>query len=415
MPHGSVPAVIRLTVDGRRVEVPPGSTILDACRKLGVGIPTLCYHPRLPLAGACRVCMVAVEGSRVLVPSCARAAEDGMVVTTQDGAKDARQTVLELLLADHPSPCKKTLVPEGCELENLARAEGAVASRFARTAQPREVDLSNAAIAFDPSACILCFRCVRACDDVQVNEVIGVQGRGFSGTIAFDLGDPMGKSSCVTCGECVQACPTGALVEKTVHALSAPVSPARVDTVCPYCGVGCKITYEVVGNAILRGIGHEEGPANRGRLCVKGRFGFDYTAHRERLTTPLVRREGVAKGPLGNRRVEDVFRPASWDEALDLVARRLATIKDRHGPTALAGFASAKCTNEDNYVFQKWVRACLGTPHIDHCTRLCHASSVYALQTALGTGSMTNAIDDIADAEVMLVTGSNTTENHPVP
>jgi formate dehydrogenase major subunit len=405
---------VRLEVDGQAVEVPRGSTLLHAMRRLGLSVPTLCYADRLPVAGACRVCMVEVEGQRLLQPACARAAEQGMKVRTAGAAEQCRRMVLELLMADHPSPCTRAFLPEGCELERHAAQAGLTASRFPRTAAPRERDRSNAAITFNDAACIRCYRCVRACDDVQVNEVIGVQGRGFGARIVFDHGLPMGESTCVTCGECVQACPTGALVERTVDGLDQPLELRKVRTVCPYCGVGCMLEAQARGNAILRVHGAEDGPANLGRLCVKGRFGWDYTQSPDRLTKPLVRKPGVPRGPLAGRAREEVFREASWDEALGLVAARLQELRARHGPQALAGLSSAKCTNEENYLFQKFVRAALQSPHIDHCTRLCHSSSVYALQTALGTGSMTNGIPDIGDAECMLITGSNTTENHPV-
>jgi formate dehydrogenase major subunit len=406
---------IRLEVDGRPVEVPQGTTLLQAMHTLGVTVPTLCYSDRLPVAGACRVCMVEVEGQRLLQPACARAAEDGMKVHTGTAkAALSRRMVLELLMADHPNPCARAHLPEGCEVEAQARAAGIGSSRFPRTAEPRVPDRSNAAITFNDAACIRCYRCVRACDDVQVNEVIGVEGRGFGARIVFDHGLPMGESTCVTCGECVQACPTGALVERTVDALEAPVDLRKVRTVCPYCGVGCTLEAQAHGNTIVRVHGAADGPANLGRLCVKGRFGWDYTHSPERLTKPLIRREEVPRGPLAGRARNEVFREATWDEALALVAARLRALREAHGASALAGFSSAKCTNEENYLFQKFIRAALGSPHVDHCTRLCHASSVYALQTAIGTGSMTNGIPDIADADCMLITGSNTTENHPV-
>ncbi len=410
---------VHLTLDGQAVEVEAGQTLLQAASSLGISLPVLCYHPRLPVAGSCRACLVEVEGSRVLVPACARKAEEGMVVrTSTERARKSRRLVLELLIADHPAPCKKTLLPEGCELENWARQEGLMASRFAPHGNGHAKDVSNPAIVFDPAACILCHRCVRACDDIQVNEVIGLRGRGAEASVIFDYGDPMGQSSCVTCGECVQVCPTGALLEKTVADLPAPVKEEKVRSVCVYCGVGCTLDYHVatVGGkpAITRVTGADDGPANRGRLCVKGRFGWTYALHPDRLTAPLIRREGVPRGPLDGRRVEEVFREATWDEALDRVARRLREIREARGPEALAGFSSAKCTNEENYLFQKFVRAVLGSPHIDHCTRLCHSSSVHALQVSLGSGSMSNSIDDIPEADVLIVTGSNTTENHPV-
>ena len=416
-PPPSTPAV-RVTIDGREVVVPATSTVLDAAGHLGIGIPTLCYDARLPVAGACRMCMVEEEGAKALVPACARAVREGQRIATATSRVDrARKVMLELLLADHPSPCEKArLDPDGCELERHARAYGVAASRFPRTVDAPDADPSNPAIVFDAAACINCYRCVRACDEVQVNEVIGVKDRGFEARIIFDLDDPMGRSTCVTCGECVQACPTGALLEKGRARGPPEASLDVVRSVCPYCGVGCLVDYHVdrAANRVVYATGAPEGPANFGRLCVKGRFGWDYAQHRERLKIPLIRRDGVPRAPLAGRKISEVFREAGWEEALDLVARRLREIRGAHGSRALAGLSSAKCTNEENYLFQKLIRAGLGTPNIDHCTRLCHSSSVYALQTAIGSGSMSNTVADFGDADVLFVIGSNTTENHPV-
>ena len=409
---------VRLTIDGREAILPRGSTVLEAAAQLGVPIPTLCYDPRLPIAGACRMCMVEEEGTKALVPACAREVRDGQRISTAtDRVARARRVILELFLADHPAPCSKArLDPDGCELERHARTYGVDSARLLATAEAMGPDPSNPAIVFDATTCINCYRCVRACDDVQVNDVIGVKGRGARARIIFDLDDPMGQSTCVSCGECVQACPTGALMEKTRLAGPPESVLEVVRSVCPYCGVGCLVDYHVdrAANRIAYATGSPEGPANAGRLCVKGRFGWDYAQHRERLRVPLIRREGVPRGPLDGRRVSEVFREATWEEALDLAASRLRTIRDGHGPRGLAGLSSAKCTNEENYLFQKIIRAGLRTPNIDHCTRLCHSSSVYALQTAIGSGSMSNTVADFGDADVLFVIGSNTTENHPV-
>ena len=427
MPHGVVRTMsvasgsggeVRVSIDGQAASVAAGSTILAAAEQLGIEIPTLCYDPRLPVAGSCRMCMVEEGDAKALVPACARQVREGQVIrTTTPRVARARKIMIELLLADHPQPCgKASLDPDGCELERHARKFGVSASRFARSASFPEADASNPAILFDASECINCYRCVRACDDVQVNEVIGLKGRGFSTRVIFDLDDPMGGSTCVTCGECVQACPTGALIEKT-RARGPPESALEViRSVCPYCGVGCLVDYHVdrPANRIVYATGALEGPVNLGRLCVKGRFGWDYAQHPRRLTVPLIRRDGVPRGSLDGRPVSQVFREATWDEALDLVAARLRDLKERYGPRALAGLSSAKCTNEENYLFQKLMRAGLATGNIDHCTRLCHSSSVYALQTAIGSGSMSNTVADFGEADVLFVIGSNTTENHPV-
>lgn len=299
--------------------------------------------------------------------------------------------------------------------------------------QPSDLpsDVSSPVIAVDHSACILCDRCVRACDDLQSNEVIGRSGKGHTAQIAFDLNNPMGDSTCVACGECVASCPTGALTQKTI---SLPVVPREdltaVDSVCPYCGVGCAVTFYSQENRIVMAEGRES-PVNHSRLCVKGRYGWDYAMHPQRLTTPLIRRDNAyPKGPLSgevrdsvSRRAGGIvdydevlpaFREASWDEALDLIGEKLCGIRDEFGSNALAGFGSAKCSNEEAYLFQKLVRAGFGTNNVDHCTRLCHASSVAALMETIGSGAVTNVFADVARSSVALVTGSNAPANHPV-
>jgi len=424
---------LTLTIDGRRVETTAGTTIWSAAQQAGIDIPVLCHRPDLRAVGVCRVCAVAVEGARTLQAACVRTVEDGMVVHTATAAvTSARRMLVELLLADHPAPCARE-ADTGCELEALARALGITTSRFGARAWHDWADLSSPVIAVDHRACILCDRCVRACDEVQSNEVIGRAGKGFDARIAFDLGRPMGESTCVSCGECAAACPTGALVHKPVTvAVSTPSSERRVASVCPYCGVGCAVRYHVRDGRIERVSGRAESPVSQGRLCVKGRYGFDYAHHPQRLTVPLIRRpERYPKGPLspevrGDERrrrpgglvdyshVLPAFREASWDEALDLAAARLRAIRDTHGGSALAGFGSAKCSNEDNYVFQKLVRAVFGTNNVDHCTRLCHASSVAALMETIGSGAVSNVFADVALADVAVVIGSNAAENHPV-
>ena len=342
-----------------------------------------------------------------------------------------------LLLVDQPPPeqdPKETTTADN-ELLVLVHRYG-VSQDDLPQGRGRGEDFSNPVIAVNHDACILCDRCVRACDDIQGNDVIGRSGKGYTTRIAFDLNDPMGESSCVTCGECVAACPTGALVNKPINDM--PIKPRSeldsVDTVCPYCGVGCALTYHVdrERNAISFADGREQ-PGNHSRLCVKGRYGWDYASNPQRLTVPLIRREGsYPKGPLssdvrgegkGRRKpgglvdYEEVlphFREASWEEALDLVAGRLKAIHSEHGPGAIAGFGSAKCSNEEAYLFQKLIRAGFGTNNVDHCTRLCHASSVAALFEGVGSGAVSTTYGDIVNAEVAIMAGTNTTANHPV-
>jgi formate dehydrogenase major subunit len=449
---------IHLHIDGRPLTVAPGTTLWEASRQQGIDVPALCHSPRLKPVGVCRLCVVDV-GGRVLAASCVRQCEEGMDVRTGgERVERQRRMLTALLLSEHPTPCAKERTTADCELEALGRRYGliangsAVPSPWSVAAETtgngrRTTDLSSPVIAVDHQACILCDRCVRACDDLQSNEVIGRTGRGHITRIGFDFDQPMGQSTCVSCGECVAECPTGALTNK---ALTLPLVPrsqtTAVDSVCPYCGVGCALTYHVKDRQILWAEGRDS-PGNHGRLCVKGRYGWDYALHEQRLTTPLIRRpEFYPKGPLsedvrgarsdrihagdGKDRINAVttnrgnivnydeilpaFREASWDEALDLIARRLQDIKKQHGPRALAGFGSAKCSNEEAYLFQKLMRAALGTNNVDHCTRLCHASSVAALLETIGSGAVTDVFGHAHLAEVILLTGSNATANHPV-
>ena len=428
--------MIELTIDGRRVRVPEGTTIWDAARGAGIDIPTLCHDPRLSPVGVCRVCVVDV-GAPTLAASCVRPCEAGMEVETSSARVERRRgELVELLMSDQPPPesdARETSLGDNALLE-LARRYDAWGESLPRQAD-RPADASSPVIAVDHQACILCDRCVRACDDVQSNEVIGRSGKGYAARIAFDLDAPMGDSTCVACGECAAVCPTGALVDKPLDSELRPRERLEpVDSVCPYCGVGCALTYQVdrAHNRIVFAEGRDS-PGNQKRLCVKGRYGWDYAQHPQRLTTPLIRRESAyPKGPLskdvrgehdGRRKpggivdyaeVLPAFREASWDEALELVARRLSGILREHGPDATAGFGSAKCSNEEAYLFQKMLRAGWGTNNVDHCTRLCHASSVAALREGIGSGAVTTTYGDVRNAEVALLAGTNTTANHPV-
>ena len=398
-------------LNGRKVQAAQGETLLQAARREGVEIPHLCYKDGMEPAGNCRACMVEIEGERVLAPSCCRYPAEGMKVRTDSArAQAARKMVLELLLADMP----ETGYTRHNELEQWAARLAVGKPRFSpRQQAPR--DLSHAAIAVNLDACIQCTRCVRACRDEQMNDVIGLAGRGEHEKIVFDMDDPMGASTCVACGECVQACPTGALMPARDAALAVP--DKRVDSVCPYCGVGCQLTYNIRDNRILYVEGRD-GPANQGRLCVKGRYGFDYAHHPHRLTVPLVRRADAPPKSgaftLDPERVHEVFREASWEEALALAGGKLAAIRDAHGPQALAGFGSAKGSNEEAYLFQKLVRTGFGSNNVDHCTRLCHASSVAALLEGIGSGAVSNPVKDVLKADVVLLIGANPAVNHPV-
>ena len=361
--------------------------------------------------------MVEIEGERVLAASCIRTPTEGMVVHSENHrAKTARKMVMELLVADQPS--RDTAHDPDSELWRYAETQDVDAARFPAKASPAP-DSSHPAIAVNMDACIQCNLCVRACREVQVNDVIGLAGRGADAHIVFDFGDDMGASTCVGCGECVQACPTGALMPKTLldDSQALAITPDRqVDSVCPYCGVGCQLTFSVKDDKIVS-VSGRQGPANAGRLCVKGRYGFDYIANPERLTSPLIRREDVPKSasmPFDPANPLTHFREASWEEALDMAAGRLARVRDEHGPSAMAGFGSAKGTNEEAYLVQKLVRTGFGTNNVDHCTRLCHASSVAALLENIGSGAVTASFAECRNAEAIIVIGANPTVNHPV-
>ncbi|HXD75050.1 MAG TPA: formate dehydrogenase subunit alpha [Vicinamibacterales bacterium] len=401
---------VTFTLNGRAVEGRSDETLLQIAKRNGIEVPHLCYKDGLRPDGNCRACMVEVKGERVLAPSCCRTPKDGMEVTTDSARAVASQKmVLELLLSDMPEE-SYTL---GSELDQWAKKLSVGKPRFAARHQPAG-DLSHPAIAVNLDACIQCGRCQRACRETQVNDVIGYAYRGAESKIVFDLDDPMGASTCVACGECVQACPTGALMP--AREVGTIVPDRQVASVCPYCGVGCQLTYNIKDNRILYVQGRE-GPANSSRLCVKGRYGFDYVHHQHRLRVPLVRKAGVKKTRdfvVDPDNWRDVFREATWEEALDLAGLGLKKIRDTHGKRSLAGFGSAKGTNEEAYLFQKLVRVGFGSNNVDHCTRLCHASSVAALMEGVNSGAVSNQVRDVEHAEVIVVIGANPTSNHPV-
>ncbi len=403
-------ADIEFTLDGHPVAARSGETIWQAALRHGVEIPHLCHKDGLTPAGNCRACVVEIAGERVLAPSCCRAPAAGMQVrSTSERAIAAQKMVLELLLSDMPEKA----YTRHSELDEWAQRLEVGKPRFESRAQPA-ADLSHPAIAVNLDACIQCTRCQRACRDEQVNDVIGLAFRGAHEKIVFDMGDAMGESTCVACGECVQACPTGALMPAREVALQVP--DKQVESVCPYCGVGCQLTYNVKDNHILFVEGRD-GPANHGRLCVKGRYGFDYAHHPHRLTKPLIRRADAPKHgefTMDPERWQEVFREATWEEALDAAAGPLKKIRDTHGKRALVGFGSAKGSNEEAYLFQKLVRTGFGSNNVDHCTRLCHASSVAALLEGIGSGAVSNPVMDVKKAEVVILIGANPTVNHPV-
>ncbi|MDH3229406.1 MAG: formate dehydrogenase subunit alpha [Alphaproteobacteria bacterium] len=410
---------IRFHLDGREVEADPGETIWEVATRLGTEIPHLCHSPEPGYRpdGNCRACMVEIEGERVLAASCVRKpAKDMKVVTASERVRSARSMVFELLIADQPE--RGTSHDPDSKFWHWADAVGLSASRFPGHGGPAQ-DATHPAMRVNLDACIQCGLCVRACREVQVNDVIGMAYRGRGAKVIFDFDDPMGASTCVACGECVQACPTGALMEASLldeSGTRAVFADRSVDTLCPFCGVGCQTTAHVKDGRIVQ-VDGRNGPANENRLCVKGRFGYDYVHHRHRLTKPLVRREDAPKkwdDEVDPANPWTHFREANWAEALDRAAQGLKTILDRDGGSALAGFGSAKGSNEEAYLFQKLIRTGFGTNNVDHCTRLCHASSVAALMEGIGSGAVTAPFTAAADADCIIVIGARPTDNHPV-
>lgn len=414
-----MPEKIKFFLNENEVEAEPGQTIWQVAKSRDVEIPHLCYAPKPDYRpdGNCRACMVEIEGERVLAASCLRQPTEGMKVTTNSHrAATAQRMVMEMLVTDQPP--RESSHDKGSHLWQWADRLEVSESRF----EPREAhaaDTSHPAMHVALDACIQCNLCVRACREVQVNDVIGMALRGAHAKIVFDQDDPMGLSTCVACGECVQACPTGALMEASLvdeEGIDKGLDLDEINSVCPYCGVGCQLTYRVRDNEIVA-VDGRDGPANSNRLCVKGRFGFDYVKHPHRLTKPLIRKDGVDKRgdmDLDPSNPWTHFREATWDEALDLAGAGLKSIRDAHGGNALAGFGSAKGSNEEAYLFQKLVRTGFGTNNVDHCTRLCHASSVAALLEGVGSGAVSAPFNAVKDSDCVIVIGANPIENHPV-
>ncbi|MEO1238807.1 MAG: molybdopterin-dependent oxidoreductase, partial [Pseudomonadota bacterium] len=408
---------IRFTLDGKEVSAEADDTIWTVAKRHGTTIPHLCHKdaPGYQADGNCRACMVEIEGERVLAASCVRKPTEGMVVSTaSDRAETSRRMVMELLVADQPD---RTAAHDGAaHLWDMADSQSVEDSRFPALEPDRIplLDDSHVAMTVNLDACIQCGLCVRACRDVQVNDVIGMAGRGHDAYPVFDFGDDMGASTCVACGECVQACPTGALMPSSVvrdaGAGNSKDFDREVESICPFCGVGCQVSLKVKDDKVLYAEGIN-GPANEGRLCVKGRFGFDYIHHPHRLTQPLIRRDDA---PAKGLNVDPAdwsahFREATWEEALDIAAGGL---KGRG--REVAGFGSAKCSNEEAYLFQKFIRQGFEHNNVDHCTRLCHASSVAALMENVGSGAVTATFNEIENSDVAIVIGANPVENHPV-
>ena len=399
-----------IKINGSEYPANTDETILDVSKRNGIEIPHLCFKEGMRPDGNCRVCVVEIEGERALQPSCIRKVTDGMIINTENSRViHSQKVVIELLQSDVSSE----QYDPNSELTHWADKLQVETVRFPSKVQNKH-DFSHPAIAVNLDACIQCTRCVRACREEQVNDVIGYAKRGISSEIIFDLDDPMGTSTCVGCGECVQACPTGALMPS--KEVGQVVPDKKVDSVCPYCGVGCLLTYNIKDDKILFAEGRD-GPANMSRLCVKGRYGFNYVNSDQRLTVPLARKKGVSKDinpeEFDLNKIENYFEPISWDEAIKRTTEKFKSLV-MDDSRSTAGFGCAKGSNEEAYLFQKLVRTGFRNNNVDHCTRLCHASSVVALLEMIGSGAVSNQVADVAEAETIIVIGANPTVNHPV-
>lgn len=349
---------VSLAIDGRQMEVPAGTTVLEAARSAGIEIPTLCHDPELSSPGACRLCVVSIEGISNLPASCVTAVREGMVVhTSSPEVNEARKTILELLLSNHPQDCMICEKSGECKLQEYAYLYGVKEGTFVGEQNNFEVDESNPMIYRDNSKCILCGKCVRICEEVQGRSILDFAKRGFQTQVTPALDKPLSESECVFCGSCIAVCPVGALSEKSMMGKGRRWEMEKKRTICPYCGTGCTIELNMKDGRVVGVTSTEDGTVNGRALCIKGRFGYNFINHPDRLQTPLIKENGE-------------FREATWEEAISVVATNLANIKEVHGSNALAALTSARCTNEDNYLMNKFTRAVLGTNNIDHCARL---------------------------------------------
>jgi len=393
---------VTLTIDGKEISVNPGITLYWAAKKLGIEIPHLCYDEDLPPMSACRLCVVEVEGMRNLAVSCSHPVSEGMVVHTDtERVRKARRMNLELILSDHNVECITCEKSGDCLLEKYAYEFGIKEPSFGGEKNEHVIRDDDPFIIRDYNKCILCGRCVYACGEIQYESAIGIAERGFPARVSTSFNKPLQETTCVSCGRCISVCPVGALTEKSRIGKGREWELEKVKTICPYCGCGCTVELNIKNGRLIKVTTPSNDTVNSSNLCVKGKFGLHFINHEERLTSPLIKRNGT-------------FEEASWDEALSIVIENLDRIKKKYGPDAIGGLSSAKCTNEENYIFQKFIRSCIGTNNVDHCARLCHSSTVAGLARAFGSGAMTNSMKELRNADCIFVTGSNTTEAHPI-
>jgi formate dehydrogenase major subunit len=396
---------ISLTIDGVEVTVPEGTTVLRAAALAGINIPKLCATDNLESFGSCRLCLVEIEGAKGLPASCTTEAKQGMKVTTQnDRVADVRRNVMELYISDHPLDCLTCATNGDCELQDMAGAVGLREVRYGYAGENHldaKKDKSNPYFTFDPSKCIVCSRCVRACEEVQGTFALTIQGRGFESKVSASQNQPFLDSECVSCGACVQACPTATLTENTI--IDAGKPEHFVVTTCAYCGVGCSFRAEMKGQEVVRMMPNKDGHANHGHSCVKGRFAFGYATHKDRIKKPMIRET-----------IHEPWREVSWDEAFEFTAKKLKAIQAKYGKGSIGGITSSRCTNEETYLVQKLVRAAFGNNNVDTCARVCHSPTGYGLKATLGESAGTQAFDSVMKSDVIMVIGANPTDAHPV-
>ena len=396
---------VELYIDGVAVTVAAGTSVMRAAAEAGIKVPRLCATDSLEAFGSCRVCLVEIDGAKGYPASCTTPVRPGMVVRTQTpDLAELRRKVMELYISDHPLDCLTCPANGDCELQDTAGELGLREVRYGfgganHLAAPR--DESNPYFTFDPARCIVCSRCVRACEEIQGTFALSIQGRGFDSCVSAGQGEPFMASECVSCGACVRACPTATLTENTVIEHGMPEH--SVVTTCAYCGVGCAFCAEVKGATVVRMTPHRDGRANAGHACVKGRFAFGYATHGDRITTPMVRAS-----------IDAPWRSVSWEEAIAFAAGRLRAVQEKHGRHSIGAISSSRCTNEEVYLVQKLVRAGFGNNNIDTCARVCHSPTGYGLKTTLGESAGTQTFASVEQADVVLVMGSNPTEAHPV-
>lgn len=396
--------LITLTIDDREITVPDGTSIMRASIMAGINVPKLCATDSLEPFGSCRLCVVEIEGRRGYPASCTTPVAEGLKVHTQtQKLADIRRGTMELYISDHPLDCLTCATNGDCELQDMAGAVGLREVRYGYEGENHldaKKDESNPYFTFDPSKCIVCSRCVRACEETQGTFALTISGRGFESKVAAGITDFM-DSECVSCGACVQACPTATLIEKTV--IEAGTPEHSVTTTCAYCGVGCSFNAEMKGEEVVRMVPNKNGGANHGHSCVKGRFAWGYATHKDRITTPMIRKS-----------IRDDWQPVSWDEAFKYAASEIIRIQAQYGTAAVGGITSSRCTNEEVYVVQKLVRAVFGSNNVDTCARVCHSPTGYGLKQTIGESAGTQTFDSVMKSDVIFVIGANPTDGHPV-